>query len=105
MVLLLKIDSEAFTARAQMQPRTKVFLPIAIGISVTFVLINYIFFLRDSFQEINSTISFDTSDQDALRSLHNMITTTNGFYARDWSLWLGWNNVSSLQPFSRIAPT
>lgn len=28
-----------------------------------------------------------------LEDLHEMISETRGFYVRDWSLWLGWNNV------------
>jgi len=28
-----------------------------------------------------------------LAALHRMVSQTRGFYARDYSLWLGWNNV------------
>ena len=28
-----------------------------------------------------------------LKYLTDMVAKTNGFYARDYSLWLGWNNV------------
>ena len=28
-----------------------------------------------------------------LKYLSDMVAKTNGFYARDYSLWLGWNNV------------
>lgn len=37
--------------------------------------------------------SSNPSDELPLEYLTDMISKTNGFYARDYSLWLGWNNV------------
>lgn len=31
-----------------------------------------------------------------LKYLTDLVAKTNGFYARDYSLWLGWNNVCGL---------
>ena len=33
------------------------------------------------------------SDELSLEHLTEIVSKTNGFYARDYSLWLGWNNV------------
>ena len=32
-----------------------------------------------------------------LKKLQDMVARTNGFYARDYSLWLGWNNVCAAE--------
>jgi len=40
-------------------------------------------------------------DRWSLESLHDMVSRTKGYYTRDYSVWLGWNNVRtklSLQP-------
>ena len=36
-----------------------------------------------------------------LQYLSDMVAKTNGFYARDYSLWLGWNNVCGSRNFYR----
>jgi len=34
----------------------------------------------------------------SLESLHGMVSRTKGYYARDYSVWLGWNNVRTILP-------
>ena len=31
-----------------------------------------------------------------LSEIHAIVKSTNGFFARDWPMWLGWNNVRVL---------
>jgi len=37
-------------------------------------------------------------DRWSLESLHDMVSRTKGYYARDYSVWLGWNNVRTKLP-------
>ena len=76
-----------------MKDRVKV--SVGLGIATIFALVNYIFFLRGSLEESSGKELILDAELNSLESLHNVISSTNGFYARDWSLWLGWNNVSS----------
>ena len=41
----------------------------------------------------NPTQRPNPNDEHYLHYLADMVSKTNGFYARDYSLWLGWNNV------------
>lgn len=41
----------------------------------------------------NPTHSPPSAEELELKYLTDMVAKTNGFYARDYSLWLGWNNV------------
>lgn len=47
--------------------------------------------LNETFQ--NPTQGSLTAEELELKYLTDMVAKTNGFYARDYSLWLGWNNV------------
>ena len=42
---------------------------------------------------LNSSQSSLSTAERELQYLTDMVAKTNGFYARDYSLWLGWNNV------------
>lgn len=48
----------------------------------------------------------DPSSELYMQRLTDMVSKTNGFYARDYSLWLGWNNVRGyLQGYLRSLTT
>lgn len=49
--------------------------------------------LNKTFQHPHPTQSSPTAEELELKYLSDMVAKTNGFYARDYSLWLGWNNV------------
>lgn len=60
-------------------------------------------------EEATPTPSEGTTKQDdpELEELRAMVSKTKGYFARDWSLYLGWNNVGllSLAPFRWMTKT
>jgi hypothetical protein len=42
----------------------------------------------------NTRLDDDFTGDVSLQELHRMVMSTNGYFVRDYSLWLGWNNVS-----------
>lgn len=85
--------------------RVAIILAVASTIGVLFQL----FYLNRDRSPIirlkGGRTSFNSeSDVLSLEELHSLVSETNGFYARDWSLWLGWNNVCfrSLNAYSII---
>lgn len=43
-----------------------------------------------------SEVQWQPLPERSVRELQDMVATTKGFYVRDWSLHLGWNNVSAI---------
>lgn len=44
-------------------------------------------------QPLISPLQWQPLDDKNLEELRAMVATTKGYYARDWSLGLGWNNM------------
>lgn len=42
----------------------------------------------------DSPIAIPDAEHPGLEALRDMVAHTKGYWARDWSLWIGWNNVS-----------
>lgn len=51
-----------------------------------------VFVVPDDALVASSHSSSPTAEMD-VQALQEMVAHTNGFYARDYSLWLGWNNM------------
>ena len=67
-------------------------IAVILALTVAVGILLHLLYLRNNIQpEIVRAIF--TSDVLDLEELHDLVSQTDGFYARDWSLWLGWNNV------------